>query len=115
MGAFNRIRFFLETIKAVRRIANCLAKGDSGLAVMLPYCGSAFDLQMDKMFFEWLLADWHKAPNHFMALFEGLDAETLVAFLAGRPAFVQRLKVAMQLAKLNFLRTAGRHALIEVS
>ena len=50
-----------------------------------------------------------------MALFEGLDAETLVAFLAGKPALVQRLKVAMQLPKLHFLRAAGRYVLKEAS
>lgn len=106
---------FLETIKDARRIANCLAAGGDDRAGILPYRRDAFDLQMDKVFFEGLSADWHKAPDHFMALFEGLDAETLVAFLAGRPAFVQRLKVALQLPKLHFLRAAGRHALREVS
>lgn len=106
---------FLETIADARRIAQCLASGGNNLASISPYRRDAFDLQMDKVFFEGLSADWKRAPEHFMALFEGLDAETLVAFLGGRPAFMQRLKVAMQLPKLHFLRAAGRHALREVS
>jgi lycopene beta-cyclase len=106
---------FLETIADAQRIAQCLASGGDGLNSISPYRRDAFDLQMDKVFFEGLSADWKRAPEHFMALFEGLDAETLVAFLTGRPAFVQRLKVAMQLPKLHFLRAVGRHALREVS
>ncbi len=106
---------FLETIADAKRIARCLASGANDLASISPYRRDALDLQMDRVFFEGLSADWERAPEHFMALFEGLDAETLVAFLAGRPAFVQRLKVAMQLPKLHFLRAAGRHALREVS
>ena len=106
---------FLETIADANRIAKCLASGANDLASIPPYRRDALDLQMDRVFFEGLSADWKRAPEHFMALFEGLDAETLVAFLAGRPAFVQRLKVAMQLPKLHFLRAAGRHALREVS
>jgi lycopene beta-cyclase len=106
---------FLETIADAKRIAQCLASGGDGLASISAYRRDAFDLQMDKVFFEGLSADWMRAPEHFMALFEGLDAETLVAFLSGRPAFVQRLKVAMQLPKLHFLKAVGRHALREVS
>lgn len=106
---------FLETIADARRIAQCLASATNDLASISSYRRDTFDLQMDKVFFEGLSADWKRAPEHFMALFEGLDAETLVAFLAGRPAFVQRLKVAMQLPKMHFLRAAGRYALKEAS
>jgi lycopene beta-cyclase len=106
---------FLETINDATRIAQCLAAGGNDLASISPYRRDAFDLQMDKVFFEGLSADWRRAPEHFMALFEGLDAETLVAFLTGRPAFVQRLKVAMQLPKMHFLKAVGRHAIREVS
>ena len=106
---------FLETIADAKRIAQCLASGDNAHSTISPYRRDAFDLQMDKVFFEGLSADWKRAPEHFMALFEGLDAETLVAFLAGKPALVQRLKVAMQLPKLHFLRAAGRYVLKEAS
>ena len=106
---------FLETINDAARIAKCLGVGGHYLASISPYRRDAFDLQMDKVFFEGLSADWKRAPEHFMVLFEGLDAETLVAFLTGRPAFVQRLKVAMQLPKLHFLKAVGRHAIKEAS
>ncbi len=102
---------FLETITDARRIAQCLAQTSSHAAGIEPFRRNALDLWMDRVFFEALSADWQAAPEHFMALFEGLDAETLVAFLSGRPAFAQRVKVAMQLPKLDFLRAAGRHAL----
>ena len=106
---------FLETIADAKRIAHCLASANNDLVSISSFRRDTLDLQMDKVFFEGLSADWKRAPEHFMALFEGLDAETLVAFLAGKPAFVQRLKVAMQLPKLHFLRAAGRYAFKEAT
>jgi lycopene beta-cyclase len=106
---------FLETINDAVRISRAVAQASEDLSSISPYRRDAMDLQMDRVFFEGLSADWIRAPEHFMALFEGLDAETLVSFLSGKPAFKQRLKVAMQLPKLHFLKAAGRHAIREVS
>ena len=105
----------LETISDAKRIAQCFVSVATGVASISAFCRDVVDLQRDKIFFDGLSADWKRGPEHFMALFEGLGAETLVAFLAGRPEFSQRLRVAMQLPKLDFLRAAGRHALKEVS
>ena len=59
-------------------------------------------------FFQALKSRWPTAPRYFMALFGGVQAQTLVPFLVGNATLWQRLKIAMQLPKGDFLRAAWR-------
>jgi lycopene beta-cyclase len=103
---------FLETIADARRIASFFkgVRRDSMAAVLVtPYKRAALDVWMDKVFLQTMRSDWQRAPEFFMAMFKGVKAETLVAFLSGNSAPMQRLQVSLQLPKLPFIRTALRN------
>ncbi len=99
---------FLETIADAQRIARCFARAPIEAVVIAPYQRNQINLWMDKVLFEAMTANWSGAPDYFMALFEGVEPRSLVAFLSGHPTFAQRLTVALQLPKLPFLRAGMR-------
>jgi lycopene beta-cyclase len=99
---------FLETIADVQRVARCFARTSLDSVTIAPYHRNQVNLWMDKIFFEAITSNWPGAPDYFMALFEGVEPESLIAFLSGHPTFAQRLTVAMQLPKLHFLRAGMR-------
>ena len=99
---------FLETITDARRIAQCFADKPLAAVRVPPYRADWLDRWMDKVFCDGLMADWSRAPEFFLAMFKGVAAKTLVAFLTGRPTLMQRLQVSLQLPKLHFLRAARR-------
>jgi lycopene beta-cyclase len=99
---------FLETIADAQRIARCFARTAIESVTIAPYRRNQVNLWMDKVFFEAITSNWQGAPDYFMALFEGVEPESLIAFLSGHPTFAQRLTVAMQLPKLPFLRAGMR-------
>lgn len=63
------------------------------------YLRDWLDLWMDKILCDGLMADWPRAPEFFLAMFKGVRAETLVAFLTSRPTMMQQLQVSLQLPK----------------
>ena len=99
---------FLETIADARRIAECFKNVPLASVRVLPYRPDKMDGWMDRIFCDGLAADWPRAPEFFMAMFKGVAANTLVAFLTGRPSLTQRLEVSLQLPKWHFLRAARR-------
>lgn len=99
---------FLETIADAKRIAQCFANVPLADVRVPPYKRDWLDVWMDKIFCDGLMADWPRAPEFFLAMFKGVRAETLVAFLTGRPTMMQRLQVSLQLPKWHFLRAARR-------
>lgn len=99
---------FLETIAEARRIAQCFRGLPLADVRVRPYRRDRLDAWMDKIFCDGLKADWPRAPEFFMAMFEGISPETWVSFLSGRPSMMQRLQVSLQLPKLHFLRAARR-------
>ena len=99
---------FLETIADARRIAQCFANVPLAEVRVVPYRRDWMDGWMDKIFCDGLVADWPRAPEFFLAMFKGVAAHTLVAFLTGRPSMLQRLQVSLQLPKWHFLRAARR-------
>ncbi len=99
---------FLETLADARRIAGCFATVPLADVRVPPYRPDWLDGWMDKIFCGGLVADWPRAPEFFLAMFKGVAAETLVAFLTGRPTMLQRLSVSLQLPKWHFLRAAHR-------
>ena len=99
---------FLETIADAKRIAQCFANVPLAAVCVPPYRGDWLDRWMDKIFCDGLMADWPRAPEFFLAMFKGVAAQTLVAFLTGRPSMLQRLQVSLQLPKWHFLRAARR-------
>lgn len=99
---------FLETIAEANRIAKCFANKPAADVKVQPYQRDTLDAWMDKIFCEGVMSDWRHAPEFFMAMFKGVSAETLVAFLSGRPTPLQRLQVSLQLPKAHFLRAAAR-------
>jgi lycopene beta-cyclase len=99
---------FLETVADAQRIARCFARTSIESVSIVPYRRNQVNLWMDKVFFEAMTSNWQGAPDYFMALFEGVEPESLIAFLSGHPTFAQRLTVAMQLPKLHFLRAGMR-------
>jgi lycopene beta-cyclase len=99
---------FLETIMDAKRIAQCFANQPLAAVRAPPYSGDWLDRWMDKIFCDGLMADWPRAPEFFLAMFKGVAAKTLVAFLTGRPTLTQRLQVSLQLPKWHFLRAARR-------
>lgn len=99
---------FLETIAEARRIAQCFRGLPLADVRVQPYRRDRLDAWMDKIFCDGLKADWPRAPEFFMAMFEGISPETWVSFLSGRPSMMQRLQVSLQLPKLHFLRAARR-------
>lgn len=99
---------FLETIADSKRIAKCFSGVPAAAARVPPYRADWLDGWMDKIFCDGLVADWPRAPEFFLAMFKGVAANTLVAFLTGRPTLMQRLQVSLQLPKLHFLRAARR-------
>jgi lycopene beta-cyclase len=94
---------FMETIADAQRIARCFNYNSIETVVITPYQQNQVNLWMDKVFFQAMTSNWSNAPDYFMALFEGVEPHSLVAFLSGHPSFAQRLTVAMQLPKLPFL------------
>lgn len=99
---------FLETVADAERIARCFANVPLDAVRVAPYRRDRLDVWMDKIFCNGLVADWLRAPEFFLAMFKGVAATTLVAFLTGRPTLMQRLSVSLQLPKLHFLRAARR-------
>lgn len=99
---------FLETIADARRIAHCFKNVPLASVRVPPYCPDGLDGWMDRIFCDGLAAEWPRAPEFFLAMFNGVAANTLVAFLTGRPSLMQRLLVSLQLPKLHFLRAARR-------
>jgi lycopene beta-cyclase len=99
---------FLETIADAKRIAQCFANVPLAAVRVPPYRSDWLDMWMDKIFCDGLMADWPRAPEFFLAMFKGVAANTLVAFLTGRPSLMQRLQVSLQLPKWHFLRAARR-------
>jgi lycopene beta-cyclase len=99
---------FLETIADAKRIAACFANVPLKAVRVPPYRRDWLDMWMDKIFCDGLMADWPRAPEFFLAMFKGVAARTLVAFLTGRPTLMQRLQVSLQLPKWHFLRAARR-------
>lgn len=99
---------FMETIADAQRIARCFSRNAIETVVITPYQQNHVNLWMDKVFFEAMTSSWSNAPDYFMALFEGVEPDSLVVFLSGHPSFAQRLTVAMQLPKLHFLRAGMR-------
>ena len=99
---------FLETIADAQRVARCFANVPLVDVRVPPYRRDALDAWMDKIFCEGMMADWPRAPEHFVAMFKGVSAPTLVSFLTGQPSMFQRLQVSLQLPKWHFLRAARR-------
>ena len=99
---------FLDTIAEAQRIARCFAAGPCADARVPPYRRHWLDAWMDKIFCDGMMSDWPRAPEFFVAMFRGVTAPTLVAFLSGRPSFWQRLQVSLQLPIWHFLRAARR-------
>ena len=99
---------FLETIADAQRVARCFANVPLVDVRVPPYRRDALDAWMDKIFCEGMMADWPRAPEHFVAMFKGVSAPTLVSFLTGHPSMLQRLQVSLQLPKWHFLRAARR-------
>lgn len=99
---------FLETIREARRIAQCFSNVPIAQVRVPPYRPDWLDMWMDKIFLNGLTADWQRAPEFFLAMFKGVAASPLVAFLTGRPTLKQRLQVSLQLPKWHFLRAARR-------
>lgn len=99
---------FLETILEAKRIAQCFADKPLADVRVPPYRRDWLDMWMDNIFCDGLTADWPRAPEFFLAMFKGVAARTLVAFLSGRPTLMQRLQVSLQLPKWHFLRAARR-------
>ena len=97
---------FLETVADAQRLARCLGRANAQTATILPYRRKPLNRWMDRIFFRALESRWPIAPRYFMALFGGTRARTLVPFLSGNPTLWQRLEVAMQLPKADFLRAA---------
>jgi len=97
---------FLETVADAQRLAQCLGQADARTATIPPYRRKTLNRWMDRVFFQALESRWPTAPRYFMALFSGTRAQTLVPFLSGNATLWQRLKVAMQLPKADFLRAA---------
>lgn len=97
---------FLETVADAQRLARCLGQATARTATIPPYRRKWLDRWMDRVFFLALQARWPTAPRYFMALFGGTRAQTLVPFLSGDATVWQRLKIAMQLPKADFLRAA---------
>lgn len=99
---------FLETIADAKRIAQCFANVPLADVRVPPYRRDWLDLWMDKIFCDGLMADWPRAPEFFLAMFKGVRANALVAFLTSRPTMAQRLQVSLQLPKWHCLRAAKR-------
>ena len=102
---------FLETVADAKRLARCLgtcSTQSAQSAPIPPYRRKALNRWMDRVFFRALASKWPTAPRYFMALFGGVRAQTLVPFLLGNATLWQRLKIAMQLPKGDFLRAAWR-------
>ena len=97
---------FLETVADARRLAHCLGWADARTTAIPSFRRKPLNRWMDRVFFQALAARWPVAPRYFMALFGGTSAQTLVPFLAGNATLRQRLQVAMQLPKADFLRAA---------
>ena len=99
---------FLETILDAKRMAQCFANVPLASVRVPPHRGEWLDKWMDKICCDGLMADWPRAPEFFLTMFNGVVAQTLVAFLTGWPSTMQRLQVSLQLPKWHFLRAARR-------
>ena len=97
---------FLETILDAKRMAQCFANVPLAALRVPRYRGGWLDKWMDKIFCDGLMADWPRAPEFFLTMFNGVAAQTLVAFLTDRPSTMQRLQGSLQPPKWHFLRAA---------
>ena len=101
---------FLETLVHSQRIAQSLSAAmqtgsvDQWLAPS--FVRAPLDQWMDDVFLHVLSRNWLKSSGYFMHMFERTDAATMTAFLSGRSTLRQRLRVAMTLSPLPFIRQA---------
>ena len=101
---------FLETLVHSQRIAQSLSAAmhtgclDQWLAPS--FVRAPLDQLMDDVFLHVLSRNWLKSSGYFMHMFERTDAATMTAFLSGRSTLRQRLRVAMTLSPLPFIRQA---------
>ncbi len=101
---------FIDTIEHAKRIAYSLAQhlklGSVNHWAPQSFSRSATDLWMDRVFLDVLSRDWLQAPDYFMRIFSAVHADDAVAFLTGKAALAQKLRVVQALPKLPFLRSA---------
>ena len=100
----------MNTVADAARIAQLIGHVAPGrpLETIQPYRRSGLDLWMDQIFLEALQADWRRAPDYFMTMFEQVDPLALTAFLSGSASIAQRGQVAMSLPKAHFIHAAWR-------
>jgi lycopene beta-cyclase len=100
---------FRETVADCARLAQQIAlcqfplQGDAARSALRGFRRSALDRFMDAWFMPVLAADWHAAPQIFMALFTHTPADRLVRFLSGQATWLDRLAVAASLPKRRFV------------
>jgi lycopene beta-cyclase len=100
---------FRETVADCARLAQQIARcqfplqDNTARALIRGFRRRALDRFMDAWFMPVLAADWHAAPQIFMALFTHTPADRLVRFLSGQATWVDRLAVAASLPKRRFV------------
>jgi lycopene beta-cyclase len=102
---------FLNTIADASRIAGLIGQAAPGspLETIEAFQPPSADLWMDKIFLEALQANWWRAPEYFMAMFEQVHPLALTAFLSGSSSIAQRVEVAMSLPKADFIQAAWHY------